>query len=434
MSKKAFQNELLFNYNSLKVNNSSKIPENIYIWDETLRDGEQTPGVNLTFNQKLDIAKILDEIGVSVIAVGFPAVSDFVKKIVKKLTKENFRAKLAAPARAVISDIDASLQCDIDEIPIFYPTSRLALEKVLEKDLNESIKKISNAIEYSVDHGIITDFIAMDASRTDLNTLLKFFHAAIDSGADKIVVADTVGTMRPLSMSYLIKNLREDKIMQNSIISIHNHNDLGLAVANTLAAIEMGANYPHVCVNGYGERSGNASLEEIVMTLDLLYDKKTLKKEKLFELSKLVEEYFGLPLPVHHPITGFNSFCHESGLHVDAILSGGPETIEPFDPRIVGRVRHFYMGRYAGKKNIEWILNKLGIKATPEQVSEILYQVKSKNMSHTVDKSRELMKIYREKINQTYKSFSALDFLKIVEDVIRKKISISKLKEYNELT
>lgn len=426
------QKELLYDYNSLKINNFPSIPEKIFIWDETLRDGEQTPGVNLTFNQKLDIAKLLDEIGVSVIAIGFPAVSESEKTIVKNLAQENFQAKLAAPARAIIKDIDDSLQCDINEIPIFFPTSKLALKKVLKKNLNESLKKVSDAIEYAVDHGVITDFVAMDASRTEMNILLKFFHAAINSGADKLIFADTVGIMRPLAMFNLIKSLREDTILENSTISIHAHNDFGLALSNTLTAIEMGANFPHVCVNGYGERSGNTSLEEIVLALELLYNKKTLKKEKIYELSKLVEEYFALPLSVHHPITGFNSFCHESGLHVDAILSGGPETIEPFDPKIIGRERHFYMGKFSGKKNIEWILNKLGIQATPEQISEILFQVKNKDLSNSIKKSSELMKVYKEKMDQTYKSFSALDFLKIVEDVTKKKISISKIKEYNK--
>ncbi|NVM01098.1 MAG: homoaconitate hydratase [Candidatus Helarchaeota archaeon] len=426
-------NELLYNYNHLKINNPNQIPEKIYIWDETLRDGEQTPGVNLSFEQKLDIAKLLDEIGVSVIAVGFPAVSESEKKIVNEIAKEKFRAKIAAPARAKISDIDDSLQCDIDEIPIFFPTSKLALKKVLNKDINESMKIVSKAIEYAVDHGVITDFVAMDASRTEFDMLLNFFHTAIDSGVNKIIIADTVGIMRPLAMSNLIKNLRENEIIKKSTTSIHAHNDFGLAVSNTLAGIEMGANFPHVCVNGYGERSGNASLEEMVLALEILYNKKTLKKEKIFELSKLVEEYFGLPISVHHPVTGFNSFCHESGLHVDAILRGGPETIEPFDPRIIGRQRHFYMGKFSGRKNIEWILDKLGIKANPEQVLKILYQVKSKDIRNSIKKSKELMNLFEEKINQTYRAFSALEFLKIVEEVTKQKISISKLTEYNEV-
>ena len=433
MKDKTFQNELLHNYNVLNVNNPPTLPKKILIWDETLRDGEQSPGVNLSFEQKHDIAKLLDEIGVSVIAIGFPAVSDSEKQTVKNLSRENFRAKLAAPARAKISDINESLQCEVDEIPIFFPTSKLALKKVLRKNLKDALKKVSKAIEYSVDHGIITDFVAMDATRTEIEPLLNFFHAAIDSGANKLVVADTVGIMRPLSMANLIKTLKEDKIIKNKIISIHCHNDFGLAVSNTLAAIEMGANYPHVCVNGYGERSGNASLEEIVLALELLYNIKTLKNEKIYELSRLVESNFGLPISVHHPITGFNSFSHESGLHVDAILSGGPETIEPFEPKIIGRQRKFYMGRFSGKKNIEWMLNKLEINATPEQISKILYAVKTKDISDSIKRSKELMEIFKEKIKNTYKTFSALAFLDIVQRVTGKQINIDKLRQYNQI-
>lgn len=415
--------DLLFNYNALDTIRPPTLPSKIFIWDETLRDGEQTPGVSLNLNEKMDIAKLLDEIGVDIIAVGYPAVTEDEKIAVKTLARENFKhAQLAAPARTVKMDIDACLACDVPEIPIFYPVSDLAMELVMRKSYEEAFEDITNAIQYSNDHGIITDFVLMDATRTSLERLKQFCKVAIEAGANKIVIADTVGCIGPVAMKYFIRNLKEYlDALGGTPLSIHCHNDLGLAHANTLAAIEEGANYPHVCVNGYGERAGNTPLEELVTSLQFLYGIKTVNLEKLYELANLVEAYFGLPLSTHKAIVGVNSFSHESGLHVHAILSGGPIAIEPFPPKMVGRERKFYMGKFSGRSTIKYILKIGQIQVTNQEIYEILQRIKDRPGILTKEESLKTMKAIKEKITQAYSGLNPIEFWKIVEDVTGKK-------------
>ncbi|TFG04874.1 MAG: homoaconitate hydratase [Promethearchaeota archaeon] len=414
--------DLLYNYNELSEIRPPNLPSKIHIWDETLRDGEQTPGVSLTIDEKIDIAKALDDIGVSVIAVGFPAVSEDEKLAAKSLTREKLTATLAAPARAVKLDIDACLDCDISEIPIFYPVSDLALNLVLRKSLEDSYEDITSSIQYAKDHGVTTDFVLMDATRTPFEQLKGFCKVALEAGADKLVVADTVGAMGPNSMHYFIRTLK-DYINQfgNIPLSIHCHNDLGLAHANTLAAIEEGANYPHVCINGYGERAGNTPLEELVTSLYFLYGIETVKLEKLYDLANLVESYFGLPLSTHKAIVGVNSFSHESGLHVHAILSGGPIAIEPFSPKLIGRERKFYMGKFSGRATIKYLLERGHIQVTDQEIYEILQRIKHRPGYITKEESLKTMKTIKDQITRAYSGLEPLEFWRIVEDVTGKK-------------
>jgi len=427
-----YDNDLLENYNAHEENLPLTMPKKIYFWDETLRDGQQTPGVNLEFNQIVDIAKLLDEIGISIIAVGYPAVSKEEKEMVKKIAANGFKAKIAAPARAVISDINHSLDCNVDEIPIFYPVSELSLQKVLKKSFDEALKKISDAIQYSVDHGIVTDFIAMDASRTKIGRLDKIFRSVFDAGVDKIVIADTSGILRPSSMSNIVKEIKKQDFYKDKCISIHCHNDLGLASANTLAGLEAGGNYPHVCVNGYGERSGNCALEELVLSLEIQYGIKTgIKTDKLYELSQLVEKHFGLPLSIHKPVVGLNSFSHESGLHVNAILTGGGETIEPYNPRLIGRKRRYFVGKYSGRSSIEYVLKLLRIDLTKEEIQKLLEEIKKPRYV----KEREAIKtmdLVRKETLKSYSGIPATGFIRILKEITGKTPNVDEktLNEY----
>ena len=427
-----YNNKYLEDFNLYKENIPSTMPKKVHIWDETLRDGQQTPGVNLNIDQTIDIAKLLDEIGVSVIAAGYPAVSKSEKKTVKKIAADGFKAKIAAPARAVIDDIDHSLDCNVDEIPIFFPISDLALKKVIKKTFDEALDEITNAIQYSVDHGVTTDFIAMDASRTKLEKLDSLFRAAFEIGVNKVIIADTTGFLRPLSMAYLVREIKKQDFYRNKCISIHCHNDLGLATANTLAALETGANYPHVCVNGYGERSGNCPLEELVLSLEIQYGIKTgIKTEKLYELSQLTENYFGLPLSIHKPVVGMNSFSHESGLHVNAILTGGGETIEPYSPRLIGRRRRYFVGKYSGRSSIEHVLKLLNVELNKDEIERMLEEIKKPR--HVKEKEAvQTMNKIRKEILKSYSGVPASGFIKILKNVTGKTPNIDKktLNEY----
>ncbi|MGY5876908.1 MAG: hypothetical protein RTU30_14255, partial [Candidatus Thorarchaeota archaeon] len=340
---------LAVNYNKIGSTKPKSLPSRVYMWDETLRDGEQTPGVALTLDEKIEIAKMLDDVGTAIVAVGFPAVSDHEKKIVSTIAKEGLnKAIVAAPARAVKSDIDACIQADVQEVPIFIATSDFRLKYQLRMTREEVLERLQQCVEYGKEHGLIIDYIAEDSTRSDMDFLCKAYKTAIDAGADKICVADTVGFVRPLVMTHIMREIKErlwDKSKYKVPIAVHCHNDFGLAVANTVAAVAEGATYPHVCVNGYGERAGNAAFEEVVMTLEELYGVNTgIETEKLYQLSRLVERHFVIPLPLHKAISGGNAFRHSSGIHSHGQLTHSM-TYEPINPITVGRRREFHLGK-----------------------------------------------------------------------------------------
>ena len=423
--------ELLVNYNALTEIRSPNLPKRIYIWDETLRDGEQTPGVILKPGEKLEIAKLMDEMGVSIIAVGYPAVSETEKEAVKLVASEGLsKAKVAAPARPLKKDIDLVIECNADEVPIFLATSDLHLKYKLKMSREESIRKAVEAVEYAKDHGLIVDFVAEDCSRSDLTHLKNMFKAVAEAKADKIVIADTVGFLHPASMKYLVSKIRDFLWKECKLkihLAVHCHNDFGLATANTLAAIEEGVIYPHVTVNGYGERAGNASFEEVVMALEILYDVRTgIKMEKIYELSLLVEEKFGLPLPVHKAIVGRNAFSHESGIHVHGVMAHSL-TYEPFSPEIVGRQRKFYFGKHTGKYHVEAKLKALGITVSEGKLREIVNRIKKLHEAKRHYKSREQLNQIREFMEKAQTGVTEEEFFKIVEEVTGIKITKRKM-------
>ena len=420
-------NELLVNYNLLPDIRSPRLPKRVYIWDETLRDGEQTPGVCLTPEEKLEIAKLMDEIGVSIIAVGYPAVSETEKEAVKLVAREGLsKAKVAAPARPIKKDIDLVVECEADEVPIFLATSDLHLKYRLKMSREESIERAVEAIEYAKDHGLIVDFVAEDSSRSNLSHLKNMFKAVVEAGADKVVIADTVGFLHPLSMKYLISKIRDflwEKCKLKTPLCVHCHDDFGLATANTLAAIEEGVMYPHVTVNGYGERAGNAPFEEVVMALELLYDIRTgIRQEKIYELSLLVEEKFGLPLPVHKAIVGRNAFSHESGIHVHGVMAHSL-TYEPFSPETIGRERKFYFGKHTGKYHVEARLRTLGITVSRDKLLKIVEKVKKLHEIKRKYRSKEQLTRIKEFMENVQTGVSEEEFFRIVEDVTGIRIS-----------
>ena len=413
---------LAVNYNKQKSTKPKDLPSRVYIWDETLRDGEQTPGVALTIDEKIEIAKMLDEIGTSIVAVGFPAVSEGEKKIVSTIAKEGLnKAVVAAPARAIISDLDACIEADVQEVPIFIATSDFRLKYQLQMTREEMLERLSECIEYGKDHGLIVDYIAEDSTRSDMEFLTTAYKTAIDAGADKICIADTVGFARPEVMRYILRELKS-RLWKSSKykvpMAVHCHNDFGLAVANTLAAIEEGVTYPHVCVNGYGERAGNAAFEEVVMALEALYRVDTgIDTEKLYKLSTLVERAFVIPLPLHKAISGGNAFRHSSGIHSHGQLTHSM-TYEPISPLAVGRRREFHLGKFVGRHFIEYLLKMGGVEATPEQVREITDRVKKSHENLKVKQTRDSFEDIKRSLDNLRTGISEREFWSIVFDVI----------------
>ncbi|MGC9345382.1 MAG: homocitrate synthase/isopropylmalate synthase family protein, partial [Candidatus Bathyarchaeales archaeon] len=416
---------LIANYNRFRKNLPPKLPKKVFIWDETLREGEQTPTVFLTYVEKVKLAKMMDEMGVAIITVGFPGFSEEEKNNVRRISNESFQqASIAASARIIRSDIDACLGCGIQEISIFTPFNRLNLRYRLKMTKEQVLEKTVDCIEYAKKHGVIVNFVLEDASRTPLPEILQIFEAAVKAGADRLVIADTVGFLRPLSMHYLISRIREglSQLINKEIpFSIHCHNDFGLATANTLAAIEGGVTYPQTCVAGFGERAGVAPLEEVVAALEILYNVDTgVDLKKLYRLSQLAEKSFALPIQFHKPIVGENVFSHESDKHIHGMLAH-PLIYEPFPPKMVGRETMFYLGRQTGKHLVENRLALAEIKATPRQIDEIVKRVR--RTQENLDKGTMQMTFYQIKKLQRemQKGLTEEDFWKIVEQVTNQK-------------
>jgi isopropylmalate/homocitrate/citramalate synthase len=416
---------LIANYNHLRRNLPPKLPEKVFIWDETLREGVQAPAVFLTYVEKVKLAKMMDETGVSLITVGFPALSEEEKSTVKKIANEGFQqASLAASARILKSDIDLCLECGIREIPVFTPFNGLNLQHRLKMTKEEVLKRTVECIEYAKKHGVKVDFVLEDASRTPLPEILQIFEAAVKAGADRLVVADTVGFLRPLSMRYLISHVRDglSELLKKDVpLSVHCHNDFGLATANSLAAVEEGVAYVHTCVAGYGERAGCTPLEEVCTALELLYDVDTgVDLDKLYRLSQLAEKAFALPIQFHKPLIGENAFSYEEDENVKDVLSD-PLTIVPFPPEIIGRETLFYLGRRAGKNMVANRLAQAGIKATPLQIEEIVRRIRGAHES--LDKGEAQMTFYQIKklLKDLRKGLTEEEFWKIVEQVTRQK-------------
>jgi len=420
---------LIANYNRLRKNLPPKLPERVFIWDETLREGVQTPTVFLTYVERVKLAKTMDEIGVSLITVGFPALSEEEKNDIRRIANEGFQqARLAASARIIKSDIDACLECGIREILIFTPFNGLNLQYRLKMTKEQVLEKTVESIEYAKKHGVTVNFVLEDASRTPLEEILQVFEVAVKAGAERLVIADTVGFLRPLSMRYLISRVREglSKLIPKKVpLSVHCHNDFGLATANTLAAVEEGVAYVHTCVAGFGERAGVAPMEEVVVSLELLYNIDTgLDMRKLYRLSQLAEKSFALPIQFHKPIIGENVFSYEVDEHVRAMLAY-PLLYQPFPPEIIERETMFYIGRQTGRHLVESRLTSAGIKATPRQMDEIIRKIKG--MQESLDKGGTQMTFYQIKklMKELRKGLTEKDFWKIVEQITRQKPKIS---------
>jgi D-citramalate synthase len=392
----------------------------IHIWDETLRDGEQTPGVFLTREEKIDLAKALDDIGVSVIVCGFPVNCEIEAQIVKAIANEGLTAKVGAVARGLPRDIDECLKCETDELVTFVPTSDIHMKYKLRKTREETVQMIQTAVQYAVDHGIFVNFVAEDSTRSDLDFLIHCLKTAQECGAARIVIADTVGTMYPTKMKSLIEKIKEHITVP---LSVHVHNDLGLATANTLAAIEGGITYPQVTINGYGERAGNASLDEVVMGIELLLRKEhNIKIDKLYDLAKLAEKYIMIPIHQQKPLVGKKAFTHEAGIHAHGILRER-RTYEVLNPEILSRKTEFVIGKHTGDALLKERLTEMGVERDPNARRRILNMIIGYLEIHKSDKV-EQFELAKGSIENITRGITNKELTKIIEfientDVLR---------------
>ncbi len=349
----------------------------IRIFDTTLRDGEQTIGVSLSPDQKLAIAKKLDTLGVDAIEAGFPVISAGEFKAVKMITAEGLSCEIAGLTRTIKNDIDAAVDAGLNYIHTFIATSDIHLQYKLKMTREQALEKAIEAVEYGKSRGLQVEFSAEDATRTDREFLKKVFSDVAKAGADRVNIPDTVGYSTPEHMSILTKDTVESTKLP---VSVHCHNDFGLAVANSLAGIHAGASCAHVTINGIGERAGNASLEEFSMALKCLpFEQKyetNIVSELIYDTSRFISKTVGIIVQPNKAIVGTNAFGHESGIHTHGVLNN-PLTYEPISPELVGRKRWLQVGKHAGIHGMNAMLAEYGVKPTDEQSTQILDKVKT---------------------------------------------------------
>lgn len=346
------------------------VPKTIRYLDTTLRDGEQTPGVSLTPEQKLEIATALSAIGVDVIEVGSAAASEGEREALRLISDAGLDAECCTYVRALRTDIDYAADSGADSVHLVVPVSDLHIEKKLGKT-REAVRKMAlDGVEYAKERGLVVELSGEDSSRADQDFLHSIFSEGVEHGADRLCFCDTVGLLTPERTAEIIPPLCI------APLSIHCHNDLGLALANTLAALRSGATCTHVTVNGLGERAGNTPFEEAVMALEVLYGYDTgINTEKLYPLSMLVSRLTGISLSTSKPIVGTMAFTHESGIHAHGLFKD-TTTYEPLPPEKVGRTRRIVIGKHSGSASVKVALHELGYQPTEKQLEEILKRIK----------------------------------------------------------
>ncbi len=360
----------------------------IHIWDETMRGGEQTPGVVFSVRDKIDIAQILDESGVSVIDAGFPIMSAGEQEAIKEILGMGLKAEIGVTVRHLKSDIDAAISLDVENIYLFHTTSDIHLKHKDRVGREEAKIRTIGGIDYAKTHGLNVTFISEDTMRSDPSFVEDMVSSAIEHGAERIILCDTSSVAAPEH----IKAVFERFISKFKVpFGVHCHNDFGMAVANTVSAVAGGAVYPTLAVNSLGDGSGNAALEEVVMALEKIYGFDTgMDTTRLYEISKLVEERSGCYLSPQKPISGLNSYRHESEVHVSGVLRY-PEVYEPIKPEEVGRQREFVIGKHSGPSIIKLKLGEKGMGADDEQTAEILRRIKSEKEGMSKEPIRKML-------------------------------------------
>ena len=330
----------------------------VIIDDTTLRDGEQTAGVVFSLEEKKRIAKLLDETGVGELECGIPAMGREEQASVKALVDLGLNARLLTWNRAVVSDIQASIDSGVHAVDISLSVSDIHIERKLCKNRNWVKEQLKVALGFAKDHDLYVSIGGEDASRADLDFLVELMEIARDQGADRFRFCDTLGILDPFTTYDKVLYLAERVDLD---LEVHTHNDLGMATANAIAGIRAGARFVNTTVNGLGERAGNAALEEVVMALKhACHVAVPIDTGRFVELSKLVGQASCRPVPEWKAIVGEKVFSHESGLHADGVLKY-PGNYEGYDPAEVGLSRHMVIGKHSGRHGLQDRLRGLGI-------------------------------------------------------------------------
>jgi len=337
--------------------------------DTTLRDGEQAPGVSLSAEEKVEIASALDRAGIDVIEAGSACTGEGERRAISRVTELGLDARVTSFTRGMRSDIDLALDCDVDGVHLVVPASDRHIETKVGSDRESVVDRTVSLVEYAREHGLWVEVIGEDGSRADLDFLEGLMDAAVKAGADRICYADTVGHAGPKRAFEVVSTLSA-----LGPTSTHTHDDLGLAVTNTLASVAAGADLIHGTINGIGERAGNVALEEVVLALERCYGIETVETEQLYELGRTVAAATGIELPPNKAVVGENAFTHESGIHTDGTLKD-EAMYEPYPPEQVGRERRLVLGKHTGRAGARAVLADHDVEVTDEELDEIVDRV-----------------------------------------------------------
>jgi homocitrate synthase NifV len=346
----------------------------IRIIDTTLRDGEQTPGVAFTLEEKLAIALKLDAAGVHDIEVGTPAMGHEEKEAIRRVIALGLKAEIVTWNRALIGDVRHSLECGAKNIHVSLPVSDLMIAKKLGKNRAWVLESLRAAASFATEHGARLSVGMEDASRADELFVKEFARNAAWCGAKRLRWCDTVGIMEPFALRDKLAALASAVDIE---LEVHTHNDFGLATANAIAGVKAGAACIDTTVTGLGERAGNAPLEEVVMALKLILGLDTgVDTTMLRGLADYVSAAAQRPFPVWKSIIGEKVFAHESGIHVDGVIKD-PSTYEPFAPELVGAKREIVIGKHSGSKAVLYRLRELGVVPSPAGESKMVKRIRA---------------------------------------------------------
>ncbi|MSQ15333.1 MAG: 2-isopropylmalate synthase [Dehalococcoidia bacterium] len=389
--------------------------DKVIIFDTTMRDGEQSPGATMNADDKLEIGAQLERLGVDVIEAGFPANSQYEIDAVARVAQEVRSPIICALARAVPGDIDAAWealkQAARARIHVFLSTSDIHMMHMLHKNKEEIMNMAVNGVKRAKSHCDDVEFSPMDATRTDPQYLYELLEATIQAGATTVNIPDTVGYATPEEFEKLIRSVFENvPSIHKAVVSVHCHNDLGLAVANSLAAVRAGARQVEGCINGLGERAGNASLEEVIMVLKTRADyfgvDTNIDTRQLIRTSRLVSDITGLVVQPNKSIVGANAFRHESGIHQDGILKERT-TYEIMDPKDVGLTgTTVYLGKTSGRAGFRSKIKELGYELGDDEFTKVYNSFKDLANKKKVVTDRDLEALVADEmrvVDEAYK-------------------------------